>query len=89
MTPRERIISLFQGKEVDQIPWAAYAELLPRGQVERELRGKGCALIRGVSVYDTELSKVELFEKQIWENNENMLLRVYRTRYCQKLHEGI
>jgi len=79
MSPKQRIISLFQGKKVDQIPWAAYSFLLPRGEVERKLREKGCALIVGKSVYDIELSKIEVVERQIWENNEKIYLRIYRT----------
>ena len=55
---------------MDQIPWAAYSFLLPRGEVERKLREKGCALIAGKAVYDIELSRVEVLEKQTWENNE-------------------
>lgn len=91
MTPRQRITSLFQGEEVDQIPWAAYSFLLPRGEVERKLRETGCALIVGKPVYDIELSQVEVLEKQTWENNEKMRLRIYRTpkgEICEKIRIG-
>ncbi len=98
MTPRQRLISHYQRKEVDQIPWGAYYfppgsidiedTLLPRGETERKLREKGCVLIALTPVCKVKMSKVEILEKQIWENNEKVFLRIYRTPYG-KVYEKI
>lgn len=89
MTPKERILSVYQREKTDQVPWGAYHfppgsidiedSYLPRGETERKLRERGCALIALMPVWKVRMPKVEVLEKQIWENNEKVFLRIYRT----------
>jgi len=98
MTPRERIISFYQRKKVDQVPWAVYCfppssldyldNYLPRGETERKLREKGCALLPFMPICKAKVSKVEVLKKTVWENGEEVFLHIYRTpigEVCEKI----
>lgn len=98
MVPRQRIISFYQRKKVDRIPWGAYClppssfdlddSFLPRGETERKLREKGCALISLMPICKAKVTKVEVLKKTIWQNGEEAFLRIYRTPLGE-VHEKI
>jgi hypothetical protein len=50
MTPRQRIITALRGEMPDQVPLCAYPGLLPRGEVERQLRDDGMGIFHRVGV---------------------------------------
>lgn len=45
MTNRERILAILNGKTPDRVPFIPFAELIPRGQFEREMRSRGMGLM--------------------------------------------
>lgn len=49
MTPRERILTVLDGKTPDRVPFAPFSELIPRSQAERELREGGMGFIQHYS----------------------------------------
>lgn len=92
MSLREKMLAVYQKRNVDRIPWAAYAFLLPRGKVERELRNGVCGLIEWCSVSsllapgmfstsacEFEVKNVEISIKTVREDNEKVLIRTYHT----------
>lgn len=79
MTPRERMLAVFNRTNPDRVPLAAYSFLLPRGTIERKLRKKGCGIVHFERVYVTEMQNVEISTKEKWENNEKTITRIYRT----------
>lgn len=76
---RERMLAVYHKKEPDRIPWAAYGLLIPRGEIERKLRNNGCGLILGGSIYKSEIQKVEISVKEVWEDNKKVKIRTYHT----------
>ena len=92
MTPRERILSVYQKRNPNYYVWAAYDFLMPRGEMERELRNGGCGLIKRHPVvsflapayfsmrdYESEVRDVEISVKTVWENDEKVEIRTYHT----------
>jgi len=60
MTIRERIEAAYRCEETDRVPWTIYGGLLPRGDVERQLRNLGLGLIQISRVHQTSQPHVEV-----------------------------
>ncbi len=76
---RERILATVHGETGVPVPFTIYAGLLPRGQVERELRELGLGLQRQVPVYRVAYPHIEI-ERRIAERaGERMVRTIYRT----------
>lgn len=71
-------MSILNRKKVDKIPLAAYSFLLPRGEVERKLREKGCFIFHFERVYALEMKNVEIWQKEGLEKGRKCILR----RFC-------
>ncbi len=55
MTPRQRVLAVLRGEKIDKVPFTVYENLLPRCDVERELRNRGlCIIQRKVNVFKSE-----------------------------------
>lgn len=79
MTPRERILAVLRGNEVDRVPFTIYDFLYPQGDRERWLRNKGMALVRHCPLYQVHHPNVEICHKKYREGNERMTRETFRT----------
>ena len=75
MTVRDDVMAILNGEKPERVPWLIYANLLPRGSIERKLREMGLGLAIGCSVYRIIRPHVKI--KEIIENG--YLYRVYYT----------
>ena len=73
MTPRARVRAVIWGEECDRVPFTIYQMLLPRGYVERRLRGEGLALVARIPTYRIHMSNVEVWTREAYE--EGLLCR--------------
>ena len=81
MTIKERILAAARKQKTDKIPWMAYTLLLPRGEVERQIRNKGCGLyVLGIT-YQVEMRNVSVEEEITWDslNRTRYITRIYHT----------
>lgn len=89
-TIREEMLVVYYGGEPDQIPFAAYDFLIPRGQIERELRNDGMGLVKWCPVSTSVapaflnicLSKVQdvkISIEEAWESGEKIIIRTFYT----------
>lgn len=76
MTPRERVLTLLRGNLPDKIPFTHCDRHFPRGQVEREARNRGLALLCYRPCFVESMSNVEVITK----TEGNILTRTYRTQ---------
>jgi hypothetical protein len=79
MDPRTRILHTLHGESIDGVPWSCYAGTVPAGQVERELRNRGMALIVSIPVCLREMPHVQVLEREAWEDGQRCIYRTYRT----------
>lgn len=102
MTLREKMLAVYQKRNQDKIPWAAYGFLLPRGKIERELRNSGCGLIEwhpvsfllsptmlGERIYESKVKDVEISNKTVWENGERVLIHTWQGFLYRRAKEKI
>ena len=60
MTFRDRIRAVLFGGKPDRVPFAPYANLIPRGDFERELRNRGMGLLSSCSTVWSEMPNVSV-----------------------------
>jgi hypothetical protein len=77
---RQDILAALRRQTPRHIPWTIHHELLPRGSLERELRGQGLAIVeKGVRPYREGASRVSVEERQGWEGDSRVILRTWHT----------
>ena len=79
MDAKSRILATLHGEARDEVPWYSYTGLVPRGQVERELRNRGMALMATVLVYTAETPNVQVTRREVWEGGERFIYRTIHT----------
>jgi len=79
MDPRARILNALRGEPVAGVPWSTYPGLVPRGQLERELRNRGLAYHHVTSLFTREMPDVEVTEREAWEEGERCIYKTYHT----------
>ena len=79
MTPRERVVAAFRGERPDRVPFTCYAVLLPRGQVERQVREEGLALIERHAPFETETPDVETVRHTFRRDGRTFVRETFRT----------
>ena len=70
-----RINAILHGKPADQIPFAPYDNLVPRGSFERQLRNRGMGLCKRISTISWSMPNVTVEQRQ----EEDCLLTIYHT----------
>jgi len=75
VTIRDDVMAVLKGEVPERIPWLIYANLLPRGFIERKLREMGLGLAIGCSVYRIIRHNVTIEERI----EGDYLYRIYRT----------
>jgi hypothetical protein len=77
---RQDILAALRGQAPRRVPWTIHHELLPRGSLERWLRGRGLAIVeKGVRPYREGWSRVSLEERHGWEGDHRLILRTWHT----------
>ncbi len=77
---RQDILAALRGQTPGRVPWTIHHELLPRGSLERRLRGQGLAIVeKGVRPYREGWGRVSLEERQGWEGDHRLVLRTWHT----------
>ena len=79
MDARTRILRTVRGEPVEGVPWSSYPGIIRRGQVERELRDRGMALIVSVQSCLKEMANVDEVRREVWEGGERFIYRTFRT----------
>ncbi|MGQ9628819.1 MAG: uroporphyrinogen decarboxylase family protein [bacterium] len=79
MDARTRILKTLRGEPVEGVPWSSYPAIIPTGQVERELRNRGMALIVSVPVCLKEMPNVQVTRREIWEDDQQFIYRTFHT----------
>jgi hypothetical protein len=86
---RQDILAALRGQTPRRIPWTIHHELLPRGSLERRLRGQGLAIVdKGVRPYREGSHQVSLEERQGWEGGSRILQRTWHTPHGE-LHSRV
>ena len=77
---RQDILAALSGQKPRQLPWTIHHELLPRGSLERRLRGQGLAIIdKGVRPYREAGRRVSVEERRGWDGGSLLILRTWHT----------
>jgi hypothetical protein len=77
---RQDILAALRRQASRQVPWTIHHELLPRGSLERRLRGQGLAIVeKGVRPYREGTTRVSVEERQGWEGETRVILRTWHT----------
>jgi len=80
MTPKERILAVLRKDTPDMIPWSFYANLIPRGEIEREARNRGCGIILWKPAWRIEMRNIEISVKESWDHEGTRIItRTYHT----------
>ena len=79
MNGRELVTAALRGNRVERMPWTIYANLLPRGAVERDLRNRGLVLLSHQSVFTIQRPNVTLEERTSDEDGETIRVRTHHT----------
>ncbi|MEW6751499.1 MAG: hypothetical protein AB1505_11060 [Candidatus Latescibacterota bacterium] len=80
MTPRERLEATLRGELANKVPFTAFVDKLPRGEVERRLRNGGLCLVdRYTPVHRSVTPHVEREERHRVEDGRRLVRTVYRT----------
>jgi hypothetical protein len=77
---RQDILAALRGQSPRRVAWTIHHELLPRGSLERRLRGQGLAIVeKSVRPYREGSRRVSLEERRGWEGDTRLLLRTWHT----------
>lgn len=68
MTPRQRILAVFNGERPDRIPFTIYDALLPRGEAEQRLRNQGVGLCTDAGVFSITRPNVTVTTTQFYRD---------------------
>jgi len=79
MDARTRILNALRGEPTEGVPWSCYPGIVPTGQLERELRNRGMAVVVSVPVCLREMPNVEVIEREAWEDGQRSIFRTFRT----------
>jgi len=79
MTPRQRVWAALRGELADRVPLTCYANLLPRGEVERRLRDEGLALVVRCPVFSTSRPNVAVRREEFFRNGRRYVRQTFRT----------
>ena len=79
MTPRERVLAALRGQMPDRVPFTCYGGLLPRGEVEQQLRNEGLALVTDCQVFTTTRPHVEVSQRDYYDDGTLYIRDTYRT----------
>jgi hypothetical protein len=77
---RQDILAALRRQSPRRVPWTIHHELLPRGSLERRLRGRGLAIVeKSVRPYREGSGRVSIEERQGWEGDHRLILRTWHT----------
>ncbi len=77
---RQDILAALRRRTPRRVPWTIHHELLPRGSLERRLRGQGLAIVeKSVRPYREGSRRVSVEERQGWEGDHRLILRTWHT----------
>jgi hypothetical protein len=77
---RQDILAALRRRTPQRIPWTIHHELLPRGSLERRLRGQGLAIVeKSVRPYREGHGRVSIEERRGWEGDHRLILRTWHT----------
>ncbi len=79
MTPRERVMAVLTGNRPDRVPFTWKMPHERRGQIERELRSDGMALIWRCEVVNVERPNVETIRHEYREHGQPRVRETFRT----------
>lgn len=79
MTPRERVLAVLTGGQPDRVPFTWKMPYERRGQIERELRSDGMALIWRCEVVKVERPNVEVIRHEFRDHGRPYLRETFRT----------
>jgi hypothetical protein len=89
---RQDILAALHRRPTERIPWTIHHELLPRGSLERRLRGQGLAIIeKGVRPYREANRRVSVEERRGWDGGTLLILKTWHTPHGElrsRLREG-
>jgi hypothetical protein len=77
---RQDILAALRRRTPRRVPWTIHHELLPRGSLERRLRGQGLAIVeKSIRPYREGSRRVSVEERQGWEGDHRLILRTWHT----------
>ncbi|MGD2158195.1 MAG: uroporphyrinogen decarboxylase family protein [Anaerolineales bacterium] len=79
MSARDAVVELLRGNKPNQLAWTIAAPLIPRGQLERELRNNGLCLVKHAGICKTSYPHVEIQTSVKWKDGEQLISRTYHT----------
>ncbi len=89
---RQDILAALRRQSPRRLPWTIHHELLPRGSLERRLRGRGLAIVdKSVHPYRQGQGRVSVEERRGWVGEHRLLLRTWHTPLgdlAARLREG-
>ncbi len=89
---RQDILAALHRRAPRRVPWTIHHELLPRGSLERRLRGQGLAIIdKGVRPYREGSGRVTIEERQGWQGDVRLILKTWHTPHGElsgRVREG-
>ena len=86
---RQDILAALHRRAPRRVPWTIHHELLPRGSLERRLRGQGLAIVdKGVRPYREGSGRVTTEERLGWEGDVRLILKTWHTP-CGELHSRV
>ncbi len=89
---RQDILAALSGRAPGRLPWTIHHDLLPRGTLERRLRGLGLAIIdKSVRPYREGTHRVSVDERAGWDGQARLVFRTWHTPYGDleaRLREG-
>jgi len=79
MTPRERIVSVLNGRMPDKVPFTIKRPQPSMGVVERQLRNDGLAICTDRMVFSTHRHNVDILKHEYFENGKFFMSETFRT----------
>jgi len=79
MSNRERIEAVLNGEKPDMIPFTAYFDQLPRGEMERSLRNEGLAIIEPMFIVKQVFPHSSMNRKHLWKDGQTQIRETWET----------
>ena len=80
MTPRTRVERALRGGKGDRVPFTIYECMIPPCAAERELRNRGCCIVRRLPVFRTHRPNVRTTEQAYWVGERKFTRTVHETK---------
>lgn len=81
MTPRARVEQALRGGRGDRVPFTVYECMIPPCAAERELRNRGCCIVRRLPVFHTHRPNVRTTEQVHWVGERKFTRTVHETKH--------